>query len=93
MGRCHLDKRLIHVCRQYTHGKFVELPKTDSGARDIGIDAKLAAELGAWKLAQKTEHRKANSLMVATSAWRRKILTSPARNSRALGTHRLIPGS
>jgi hypothetical protein len=59
---------VIHVCRQYTHGEFVEFPKTDAGARDIGIDTKLTTELGAWKLAQKAEHRKAESLVVATSA-------------------------
>jgi transposase len=27
------------VCRQFTHGEFVEFPKTDAGARDVPIDA------------------------------------------------------
>jgi integrase len=67
-GDVDLEGRLIHVCRQYTHGEFVEFPKTDAGARDIGIDTKLATELATWKLAQKAEHRKATSLVVATSA-------------------------
>jgi integrase len=67
-GDVDLERRVIHVCRQYTHGDFVEFPKTDAGARDIGIDAKLATELSAWKLAQTAEHRKASSLVVATSA-------------------------
>jgi integrase len=67
-GDIDLERRLIHVCRQYTHGEFVEFPKTDAGARDIGIDAKLAAELSVWKLAQEAEHRKAGALVVATSA-------------------------
>ena len=40
--------------------------KTDAGRRDIGIDAKVAAELTAWKLQQKPEHRQADSLVVAT---------------------------
>ena len=67
-GDVDLEGRVIHVCRQYTHGEFVEFPKTDAGARDIGLDTKLAAELGAWKLAQEAAHRKAESLVVATSA-------------------------
>jgi integrase len=65
-GDVDLRGRMIHVCRQYTHGEFVEFPKTEAGARSIGIDAKLAAELTGWKLAQKPEHRKAESLVVAT---------------------------
>jgi integrase len=67
-GDVDLEGRVIHVCRQYTHGEFVEFPKTDAGARDIGMDSKLAAELSAWKAAQKPEHRNAASLVVATSA-------------------------
>ena len=66
----HLEQQFIRVCRQYTHGEFVEFPKTDAGARDIGIDAKLATELSAWKLAQTPEHRKSDSLLIATSAGR-----------------------
>jgi len=65
-GDVALKERMIHVRRQYTHGEFVEFPKTEAGARSIGIDAKLAAELSAWKLTQKAEHRKAESLVVAT---------------------------
>jgi len=59
--------RLIQVRRQYTHGEFVEHAKTDAGRRDIGIDAKLAAELTAWKLQQKPEQRQADSLVIATA--------------------------
>jgi integrase len=62
-----LKGRLIHVCRQYTHGEFVEFPKTDAGARDIGIDSKLATELTAWKLQQKPERRGDDSLVIATA--------------------------
>lgn len=62
-----LKGKLIRVCRQFTHGEFVEFPKTDAGARDIGIDAKLAAELAAWKLQQKAERREDDSLVIATS--------------------------
>ena len=65
-GDIDTKARMIHVCRQFTHGEFVEFPKTEAGARDIGIDDKLAAELSAWKLAQKAEHRKAESLVVGT---------------------------
>jgi integrase len=65
-GDIDTKARMIHVCRQFTHGEFVEFPKTEAGARDIGIDDKLAAELCAWKLAQKAEHRKAESLVVGT---------------------------
>lgn len=61
-----LKGRLVHVCRQYTHGEFVEFPKTDAGARDIGIDAKLATELTACKLQQKPERREDDSLVIAT---------------------------
>ena len=67
-GDVDLEGRIIRVCRQYTHGEFVEFPKTDAGARDIGIDTKLANELASWKQAQKAEHRKPSSLVVATSA-------------------------
>jgi integrase len=59
-----LKERLIHVRRQFTHGEFVEFPKTEAGCRDIGIDGKLAAELSAWKLAQEAERRKDDSLVV-----------------------------
>jgi integrase len=59
--------RLVQVRRQYTHGEFVEHAKTDAGRRDIGIDGKLAAELTAWKLQQKPEHRMADSLVIATA--------------------------
>jgi integrase len=62
----NLKGKVIHVLRQFTHGEFVEFPKTEAGNRDIGIDAKLAADLAAWKLAQKPEHRKDDSLVVAT---------------------------
>ena len=62
-----LKGRLIHVCRQYTHGEIVEHGKTDAASRDIGIDSKLAAELSAWKLQQKAERREDDSLVVATS--------------------------
>jgi integrase len=62
-----LKGRQIQVSRQYTHGEFVKFPKTEAGTRDIGIDAKLAAELTAWKLAQKPEHRMADSLVIATA--------------------------
>jgi integrase len=59
--------RTIHVVRQYTHGAMVEHGKTDAAARDIGIDAKLATELTAWKLQQKAERRENDSLIIATS--------------------------
>jgi integrase len=62
-----LKGKLIRVCRQFTHGEFVEFPKTDAGARDIGIDGKLSAELAAWKLQQKAELREDDSLVIATS--------------------------
>jgi integrase len=62
-----LKGRQIQVARQYTHGEFVEFPKTEAGAREIGIDTKLAADLTAWKLAQKPEHRMADSLVIATA--------------------------
>lgn len=62
-----LKGRLIHVCRQYTHGAMVEHGKTDAALRDIGIDAKLAAELTEWKLAQKPEHKEDDSLVIATA--------------------------
>lgn len=52
-----LRERVTRVCRQYTHGEFVEFPKTEAGNREIGIDAKLATELTEWKLAQKPERR------------------------------------
>ena len=60
-------ERLIQVRRQYTHGEFVEHAKTDAGRRDIGIDAKLAAELTAWKFQQKPEARQADSPVIATA--------------------------
>jgi integrase len=61
-----LKERVIRVCRQYTHGEFVEFPKTEAGCREIGIEARLATELTEWKLAQKPEHRQADSLIVST---------------------------
>lgn len=54
-------------CSQTPHGEFVEHAKTDAGRRDIGIDAKIAAELTAWKLQQKPEARQADSLVIATA--------------------------
>jgi integrase len=42
--------------------------QTDAAARDIGIDAKLATELTAWKLQQKAERREEESLVIATAA-------------------------
>jgi integrase len=62
-----LKGRLIHVCRQYTHGEMVEHGKTDAASRDIGIDAKLATELTAWKLQQKPERRTDDSLVIGTA--------------------------
>jgi integrase len=62
-----LKARMISVQRQFTHGEMVEFPKTDAGSRDIGIDAKLATELTAWKLQQKAEHRTDDSLVIATA--------------------------
>ena len=62
-----LKGRMISVQRQFTHGEMVEFPKTDAGSRDIGIDAKLATELSAWKLQQKAEHRTDDSLVIATA--------------------------
>src|ERR1700722_1224240 len=62
-----LKGRLIRICRQYTHGAMVEHGKTDAAARDIGIDAKLATELTAWKLQQKAERREDDSLVIATA--------------------------
>jgi integrase len=62
-----LKGKQIHICRQFTHGEFVEFPKTDAGARDIGIDTKLAVELTEWKLQQKAERREDDSLVIATS--------------------------
>jgi integrase len=62
-----LKGKLLHVCRQYTHGSMVEHGKTDAALRDIGIDGKLAAELTAWKLQQKAERREDDSLVIATS--------------------------
>jgi integrase len=62
-----LKGRLIHVCRQYTHGEMVEHGKTDAANRDIGIDAKLATELTAWKLQQKPERRTDDSLVIGTA--------------------------
>jgi integrase len=65
-GDVDLKDRMINVRRQYTHGQFVEFTKTQAGARSIGIDAKFAAELAAWKLTQKGEHRRPEALVVAT---------------------------
>jgi integrase len=65
-GDVDLKNRMIEVRRQYTHGEFVEFPKTEAGARSVGIDAKLAAELAEWKVAQQPERRQAASLVVAT---------------------------
>jgi integrase len=62
-----LKGKLIHVCRQYTHGAIVEHGKTDAALRDIGIDAKLATELTEWRFAQKPELKKDDSLVIATS--------------------------
>ena len=62
-----LKGRMISVQRQYTHGEMVEFPKTDAGCRDIGIDAKLATELTAWKLQQKAELRTDDSLVIGTA--------------------------
>jgi integrase len=62
-----LKGRMVSVQRQFTHGEMVEFPKTDAGCRDIGIDAKLATELTAWKLQQKAEHRTDDSLIIATA--------------------------
>jgi integrase len=62
-----LKGKLIHVCRQFTHGELVEHGKTDAALRDIGIDTKLAAELTEWKFSQKPEHKKDDSLVIATS--------------------------
>jgi len=61
-----LKGKQIRICRQYTHGEMVEHGKTDAASRDIGIDAKLAAELSAWKLQQKPERREDDSLVIAT---------------------------
>jgi integrase len=63
-----LKGRMILVERQYTHGEFVPHAKTDAGYRQIGIDAKLAAELSEWKLAQKPEHRRDESLVCGNKA-------------------------
>jgi integrase len=60
-----LKGRLIHVCRQYTHGAMVE-HKTDAANRDIGIDGKLATELTAWELQQKAERREDDSIVIST---------------------------
>jgi integrase len=62
-----LKAKQIRICRQYTHGAIVEHGKTDAAVRDIVIDAKLAAELAAWKLQQKAERREDDSLVIATS--------------------------
>lgn len=62
-----LQEQVIHVRRQYTHEEFVEFPKTEAGCRDIGIDAKLAAEIKAWKLQQVPDHKRDDSLVIASS--------------------------
>jgi integrase len=61
-----LKARTLTVRRQFTHGEFVEFPKTDAGHRTIGFDAKLATELATWKLAQKPERRKDSALVIST---------------------------
>jgi integrase len=61
-----LENRRISVCRQFTHGEFVELPKTDAGLRDVPIDSELARVLAEWKLSLPPERKQPDSLVVAT---------------------------
>jgi hypothetical protein len=68
------DNRRISVCRQLTHGEFVEFPKTDAGLRDVPIDSELARVLAEWKLSLPPEREQPNSLVVAT---RRAALSVP----------------
>ena len=51
-GHGRTGRRGFQAAGSLAH-EFVEFPKTEAGARSIGIDAKLAAELSEWKLAQK----------------------------------------
>jgi integrase len=62
-----LEARTIQVRGQYTHGEFVEFPKTDAGVRKVPIEAELARVLTEWKLAQKPERKQPDSLVVSTS--------------------------
>ena len=62
-----LEARAIQVRGQYTHGEFVEFPKTDAGVRRVPIEPELARVLTEWKLAQKPEHKQPDSLVVCTS--------------------------
>lgn len=62
-----LEGRAIQVRAQYTHGEFVEFPKTDAGVRQVPIEPELARVLTEWKLAQKPEHKQPDSLVVSTS--------------------------
>lgn len=64
----HVDMkgRVIHVRGQYTHGEFVEFPKTDAGVRDLPIDKELCQVLITWKLSLPPDRKQPDSLVVAT---------------------------
>jgi len=64
-GAVDLENREIRVAQQWTHGQLVRT-KTEAGMRTIGIDAKLAAELSAWKLAQRPELKRPESFVVGS---------------------------
>jgi integrase len=62
-----LEARTIQVCGQYTHGEFVEFPKTDAGVRLVPIDSELARVLAEWKLGLPHDRKQPDSLVVSTS--------------------------
>ena len=61
-----LEARTIQVCSQYTHGEFVEFPKTDAGVRVVPVEPELAGVLAEWKLAQEHDRKQPESLVVST---------------------------
>jgi integrase len=65
-GNVDVQNRVIHVRGQYTHGEFVEFPKTDAGVRDLPVDKELAQVLIKWKLSLPPARQQPDSLVVAT---------------------------
>jgi integrase len=61
-----LENRRIRVRRQFTHGQFIEFPKTDAGVREVPMDAELVRVLTDWKLSLLPERKQLDSLVVAT---------------------------
>jgi integrase len=61
-----LESPRIRIRRQFTHGQFIEFPKTDSGVREVPMDAELVRVLADWKLSLPPDRKQLDSLVVAT---------------------------